>query len=79
MMVAAQRLWPKEPADPVALMTAVGTALPIALIPLFGIALANGSEEEAFVALALFIALAGFINAKLPTRAIPGGEAPGAL
>jgi len=76
MIVAAQRLYPKEPADPVALMTAAGSAIPIAIIPLVGVALAGGWGEEAFVAIAVFVAVAGFVNAKLPKRAIPGGEVP---
>lgn len=76
MMVAAQRLYPKEPADPVALMTAAGSAVPIALIPLVGVALAGGWGEEALTGIAVFVAVAGFLNAKLPDRAIPGGEVP---
>jgi DHA1 family inner membrane transport protein len=74
MVLAAQRLYPKEPADPVALMTAAGTAIPIAIIPLVGVALSSGWGEWAFAGIAVFIAIAGLMNAKLPTRAIPGGE-----
>ncbi len=74
MIVAAQRLYPKEPADPVALMTAAGSAIPIAIIPLVGVALAGGWGEEAVAGIAVFVAFAGFMNAKLPTQAIPGGE-----
>ncbi len=74
MMVAAQRLYPKEPADPVALMTAAGSAVPIALIPVVGVALAEGWGEEALAGIAVFVAIAGFLNGKLPKRAIPGGE-----
>ena len=74
MMVAAQRLYPKEPADPVALMTAAGSALPIALIPAVGVALADGSEEAALIAIAVFVAIAGLLNMKLPEKPIPGGE-----
>ncbi len=74
MIVAAQRLYPREPADPVALMSAAGSAIPIAIIPLVGVALAGGWGEEAFAGLAVFVAIAGLANAKLPTKAIPGGE-----
>jgi MFS family permease len=74
MIVAAERLYPKEPADPVALMTATGSAVPIVVIPLVGVALAEGHGEEAFIAIACFVAIAGFVNARLPGRAIPGGE-----
>ena len=64
MVVAAQRLYPDEPADPVSLLSAIGSALPIALIPLFGAALSEGYGEEALLAIAAFIALAGALNVK---------------
>ncbi len=76
MIVAAQRLWPQEPADPIALMTAFGSGIPIALIPIFGAALAGGHGKEAFLGLAAFIAIAGLLNARLPTK--PIGVAQGA-
>jgi DHA1 family inner membrane transport protein len=74
MIVAAQRLYPREPADPVALMTAAGSAVPILIIPVVGVALSGGWGEEAFAAIAAFVAIAGLMNAKLPTRPIAGGE-----
>ena len=64
MVVAAQRLYPAEPADPVSLLSAIGSAIPIALIPLFGAALSEGYGEEALLAIAAFIALAGALNVK---------------
>lgn len=64
MIVAAQRMYPQEPADPVSLLTTVASALPIALIPLFGAALGDGYGEEALIAIAAFIALAGLLNLK---------------
>ena len=70
MMLAAQRLWPEEPADPVALLTTVGSAIPIAIIPVFGAALSDGNGDVAFLAMAAFVALAGFINARLPRKPI---------
>jgi DHA1 family inner membrane transport protein len=76
MIVAAERLYPKEPADPVALMTAAGSAVPIAIIPLVGVALSGGWGEAAFAGIAIFVAIAGLMNARLPDRAIPGGELP---
>lgn len=62
IIVAAQRLYPQEPAEPVALLTTVASAAPIALIPLFGIALADGLGEEALLAVAALIALAAALN-----------------
>ncbi len=35
--------------------------------------------EEAFAGIAVFVAIAGLMNARLPTRAIPGGELPAPL
>jgi MFS family permease len=70
MMLAAQRLWPEEPADPVALLTTGGSAIPIAIIPVFGAALSDGNGDVAFLAMAAFVALAGFLNARLPRKPI---------
>ncbi len=70
MIVAAQRLWPQEPAEPIALMTAFGSAIPIALIPLFGAMLSDGNGDAAFLAMAAFVAIAGLLNARLPTEPI---------
>jgi hypothetical protein len=55
-------------------MTAAGSAVPILIIPLVGVALSGGWGEEAFAGIAAFVALAGFVNARLPSRPIPGGE-----
>jgi MFS family permease len=73
MIVAAQRLWPAEPADPVALMSALGSAIPIILIPVFGAALSDGNGDAAFLAMAAFIAIAGLLNARLPHEPIAAG------
>lgn len=70
MILAAQRLWPQEPTDPVALMSLIGSAVPIAVIPVFGAALTDGNGDVAFLAMAVFIALAGFLNARLPRKPI---------
>lgn len=77
MIIAAQRLWPKEPADPVALMSALGSGIPIALIPVFGAALSDGNGDIAFLGMAIFVAIAGLLNTRLPQKPIPGGAAPG--
>jgi len=75
MIVAAQRIWPEEPADPVALLSACGSAIPILVIPVFGAALSDGNGDLAFLLMAGFVALAGFANAKLPHEPIPGSTA----
>ncbi|KAA0273346.1 MAG: MFS transporter [Acidobacteria bacterium] len=79
MILAAQRLWPREPTEPVALMSLVGSAIPIAVIPVFGAALSDGNGDAAFVAMAIFIALAGFANVRLPRKPIPAAPGSGRL
>lgn len=64
MIVAAQKLYPSEPADPVALLTTIASAVPVALIPVFGAALSDGHGEEALLLIAAFIAFAGLLNLK---------------
>ena len=61
-IVQAQRLYPTEPADPVALVSLVGTGLPVLLVPLMGSLLDNGHGTEVFLALAAAVALAGILN-----------------
>lgn len=68
MIVSAQRLYPEEPADPVAILSAVGSGIPIVLIPLFGAALSEGYGEEALIGIAAFIALCGLLNLKPANR-----------
>ena len=68
MIVSAQRLYPEEPAEPVSLLSAIGSALPIGLIPLFGAALSEGHGEEALIGIAAFIALCGLVNLKPANR-----------
>jgi len=75
MIIAAQRLWPEEPADPVALLTAFASGLPIIIIPLFGAALSDGNGDVAFLIMAVIVAVAGLLNTKLPQKAIPGSSA----
>lgn len=72
MIIAAQRIWPEEPADPVALLSAFGSAIPIIVIPFFGAALSDGNGDLAFLLMAGFVALAGFANTVLPQGPIRG-------
>jgi hypothetical protein len=55
-------------------MSALGSAIPIILIPVFGAALSDGNGDAAFLAMAAFIAIAGLLNARLPRKPIGGAE-----
>jgi hypothetical protein len=61
-IVQAQRLYPSEPTEPVALVTLVGTMLPVPLVPLIGSLLDEGYGAEVFLALAALVAIAGALN-----------------
>ena len=61
-IVQAQRLYPSEPTEPVALVTLVGTTIPVPLVPLIGSLLDDGNGTEVFLALAALVALAGTLN-----------------
>ena len=61
-IVQAQRLYPSEPTEPVALVSLVGTTLPVLLVPLIGSLLDNGHGTEVFLVLAAVVALAGALN-----------------
>jgi predicted MFS family arabinose efflux permease len=61
-IVQAQRLYPSEPTEPVALVTLVGTAIPVPLVPLIGSLLDDGYGAEVFLVLAALVALAGALN-----------------
>ena len=58
----AQGLYPADPTKPVALVSLVGTALPVPLVPLIGSLLDDGYGTEVFLALAAAVALAGILN-----------------
>jgi predicted MFS family arabinose efflux permease len=58
----AQRLYPSEPTEPVALVTLVGTAVPVPLVPLIGSLLDDGYGTEVFLGLAALVAVAGALN-----------------
>ena len=61
-VVQAQRLYPSEPTEPVALVSLVGTAIPVPLVPLIGSLLDDGYGAEVFLALAALVALASALN-----------------
>jgi predicted MFS family arabinose efflux permease len=61
-IVQAQRLYPSEPTEPVALVSLVGTTVPVVLVPLIGSLLDNGHGMEVFLVLAAVVALAGALN-----------------
>ncbi len=61
-IVQAQRLYPTEPTEPVALVSMIGTGLPVPLVPLIGSLLDDGYGTEVFLALAAVVALAGLLN-----------------
>jgi predicted MFS family arabinose efflux permease len=61
-IVQAQRLYPSDPTEPVALVSLVGTAIPVVLVPLIGSLLDNGYGTEVFLVLAAVVALAGALN-----------------
>ena len=61
-IVQAQRLYPTEPTEPVALVSLVGTGLPVPLVPLIGSWLDAGYGTEVFLALAALVAVAGILN-----------------
>jgi MFS transporter, DHA1 family, inner membrane transport protein len=73
-VVQAQRLYPSEPTEPVALVTLVGTAIPVPLVPLIGSLLDDGYGAEVFLALAALVALAAAIN----LRPVEGSLKPAA-
>lgn len=58
-IVQAQRLYPTEPTEPVALVSLVGTGLPVPLVPLIGSLLDAGYGTEVFLGLAALVAVAG--------------------
>jgi DHA1 family inner membrane transport protein len=61
-VMQAQRLYPSEPTEPVALVTLVGTAVPVPLVPVIGSLLDAGHGTEVFLALAVVVALGGALN-----------------
>jgi MFS family permease len=68
----AQQLYPTEPADPVALVTLVGAAVPVPLVPLIGSLLDHGYGTGVFLGLAAAVAVAGALN----LRSVEGSLEP---
>jgi MFS family permease len=73
-IVQAQRLYPSEPTEPVALVTLVGTAVPVPLVPLVGSLLDAGHGTAVFLGLAAVCAVGGALN----LRPVEGSLEPGA-
>ena len=61
MMVEAQRLFPAEPARPTAMLTMVGTAVAIPVVPSRQL-LDDGDGDIAFIALGALVLLAALLN-----------------
>lgn len=61
-IVEAQKLFPREPTEPVAFVTMAGQAVPMVLVPMVGSLLAAGDGEEVFLGLAAFVLLAAILN-----------------
>ena len=78
MMLEAQHLWPAEAARPTSLLTLLGTAAPIPIIPVLGGLLDAGDGDIAFVVMGLFVLIAGLLNIKPAGKPLSGaGPAPG--
>jgi predicted MFS family arabinose efflux permease len=61
-IIQAQKLYPADPAEPVALVSLVGTAVPVPLVPIIGSLLNDGYGTEVFIALAAIVAVAALLN-----------------
>ena len=64
MMIEAQKLWPVEPARPTSMLTMLGTGVAIPIVPFLGSLLDDGKGDIAFVALGVFVLIAGLLNIK---------------
>ena len=69
-MVQAQRLYPTEPTEPVALVSLVGTAIPVPLVPLIGSLLDDGYGSEVFLVMAAIVAISGILNLRPVTGSL---------
>lgn len=70
MMIEAQKLFPPEPAQPVALLTMLGTAIAVGTIPLLGIAINGGDGSLGLAILAVVVFIAAALNVKPVTTVI---------
>jgi predicted MFS family arabinose efflux permease len=76
-IVQAQRLYPREPAEPVALVSLVGTLTPVPFVPLIGSLLDDGYGTEVFLAMAAVVAVGGFLNLRPVEGSLePEGQPP---
>jgi cyanate permease len=76
MMVEGQGLFPPEPVAPLSLLLLIANSVPMIAIPLMGSAMSGGSGEGAMLVIAAFIAVAGVLNLRPPTRQIRAPSAP---
>ena len=76
MMLEAQRLWPAEPARPTSMLTLLGTAAPIPIVPVLGGLLDSGDGDIAFVVMGVFVLLAGLLNIKPAGKPLAPTGAP---
>ena len=77
-IVQAQRLYPTEPTEPVALVSLMGTAIPVPLVPVVGSLLDDGHGAEVFLTLAALVAFAGILNLRPVEGSLePQGRAAG--
>lgn len=77
MMIEAQRLWPVEPARPTSMLTLLGTAVAIPIVPVLGGVLDEGDGDLAFIALGLCVLAAAALNVRPAGVPLPGAEGPG--
>ena len=77
-IVQAERLYPAEPTEPVALVSLIGTAIPVPLVPVVGSLLDDGHGAEVFLTLAALVAFAGIVNLRPVEGSLePEGRAAG--
>ena len=73
MMIEGQWLFPAVPVAPISLLVLFANAVPIVAIPVVGAALQGGDGEEALLALAALVAVAGLLNLRPPSHQIELG------
>ncbi len=73
MLIEGQKLFPAEPAEPLALLTLIAFLLPIPMISLVGVALDSGNGELALGILAAFLAFATLANLRPTGRPVADG------
>jgi len=76
MFDEAQRLFPKRPVSAIAFASVGANGSPAALIPLFGVMLANDLSELAWLMLAAILALGGLANITSSRSDVPRAREP---